>query len=52
MIHLCGAAAGNAYAARGFRLIPTNDAATTTSATYLERVNVMKHQFARLASAV
>ena len=33
VIHLCGAGAGDAYAARGFRLPPASGAATTTCAT-------------------
>ena len=50
VIHLCGAAAGNAYAARGFRVMPHQRCGDHDVRTYLERVNVMKQQFARLAS--
>jgi hypothetical protein len=50
VIHLCGAAAGNAYAARGFRLMPHQRCGDHDVRTYIERVNVMKQQFAWLAS--
>jgi hypothetical protein len=52
VIHLCGASAGNAYAARGFRLTRTQRCGDHDVSNYLVRVNGMKHQFARLASAV
>ena len=50
VIHLCGASAGNAYAARGFQLMPHQRCGDHDVRTYLERVNVMKQQFARLES--
>ena len=52
VIHLCGASAGNAYAAHGFRLTPNHRCGNHDIGNYLVRVNGMKHQFARLASAV
>jgi hypothetical protein len=52
VIHLCGAAAGNAYAAHGFRLTRNQRCGDHDVSHYLARVNGMKHHFARLASAV
>ena len=52
VIHLCGAAAGNAYAAHGFRLTHNQRCGDHDVSNYLVRVNGMKHQFARLASTV
>jgi hypothetical protein len=52
VIHLCGAAAGNAYAAHGFRLTRNQRCGDHDVNNYLVRVNGMKHQFARLASTV
>jgi hypothetical protein len=52
VIHLCGAAAGNVYAAHGFRLMPHQRCGDHDVSNYLVRVNGMKHQFARLASTV
>lgn len=52
VIHLCGAAAGNAYAAHGFRLTRNQRCGDHDVSNYLVRVNGMKHQFARLASTV
>jgi hypothetical protein len=52
VIHLCGAAAGNAYAAHGFRLTRNQRCGDHDVRNYLVRVNGMKHQFARLASTV
>jgi len=52
VIHLCGAAAGNAYAVHGFRLPRNQRCGDHDVSNYLVRVNGMKHQFARLASAV
>ena len=51
VIHLCGAGAGHAYAARGFRLIPRQRCGDHDVERYLLQVNAMKRQFARLASA-
>jgi hypothetical protein len=50
VIHLCGAGAGHAYAARGFRLGPHQRCGDHDVRTYLTRVNAMKRQFAQLAS--
>jgi hypothetical protein len=52
IIHLCGAAAGNAYAARGFRLTPNQRCGDHDVGTYLTRINAMKSQFTRLAGSV
>lgn len=52
VIHLCGAAAGNAYAAHGFRLTRNQRCGDHDVSHYLARVNGMKHHFAQLASAV
>jgi hypothetical protein len=49
LIHLCGAGAGHAYAARGFRLLPRQRCGDHDVGDYLARVNAMKRQFARLA---
>jgi hypothetical protein len=51
VIHLCGAGAGHAYAARGFRLAPHQRCGNHDVGRYLLQVNAMKRQFARLASA-
>jgi hypothetical protein len=51
VIHLCGAGAGHAYVARGFRLSPHQRCGDHDARNYLTRVNAMKHQFARLAAA-
>jgi len=50
VIHLCGAGAGHAYAARGFRLGPHQRCGDHDVRAYLTRVNAMKQQFAKLAS--
>ena len=50
VIHLCGIAAGHAFAARGFQLPPHERCGDHDVRTYLARVNGMKHQFARMAS--
>jgi hypothetical protein len=51
VIHLCGAGAGHAYVAHGFRLSPHQRCGDHDARNYLTRVNAMKHQFARLAAA-
>ena len=51
VIHLCGASAGNAYAAHGFRLTRNQRCGDHDVRDYLARVNAMKQQFARLASS-
>jgi len=49
-VHLCGAAAGAAFAARGFRPAPGQRCGDQDLRTYLARVNAMKREFARLRS--
>ncbi len=49
VIHLCGAAAGQAFAARGFRPAPRQKCGDHDLKTYLAKINGMKRQFARLA---
>ncbi len=48
VIHLCGAAAGEAYAKRRFRLTPGQRCGEHDAAVYVQRVNGMKRLFARL----
>jgi hypothetical protein len=50
IIHLCGAAAGDAYARRGFRLAPAQRCGEHDARAYLARVNAMKRVFARLST--
>jgi hypothetical protein len=50
VIHLCGAAAGGAYARRGFRPSASQYCGDHDVKSYLVRVNAMKRQFARLAT--
>ena len=50
LIHLCGAGAGHAYVARGFRLTPHQRCGNHSAKVYLDRVNDMKRTFARLAA--
>jgi hypothetical protein len=50
LIHLCGAAAGAAYAQRGFRLTPGQRCGEHDAAAYLARVNAAKRLFARLSA--
>lgn len=50
LIHLCGAAAGAAYARRGFQLLPRQRCGEHDAAAYLARVNTMKETFARLGA--
>jgi len=50
VIHLCGAAGGAAYAARGFRAAPGQRCGDHDLRGYLARVNAMKRAFARLAA--
>jgi hypothetical protein len=49
VIHLCGAGAGDAYARRGLRITPGQRCGDHDVRTYVQRVNAMKRQFARLA---
>jgi hypothetical protein len=50
VIHLCGSGAGDAYARRGFRFRRGQRCGDHDARRYLAQVNVMKRQFARLAS--
>jgi hypothetical protein len=50
VIHLCGAAGGAAYAARGFRVPSGQRCGDHDLRGYLARVNSMKRSFARLAA--
>ena len=49
VIHLCGAGAGHAYAARGFRLTYHQRCGDNDVRNYLARVDAMTSQFSRLA---
>ena len=50
IIHLCGAGAGQAYAARGFRLTPGQRCGDHDPARYLADINTLKRVFVRLAA--
>jgi hypothetical protein len=50
LIHLCGAAAGEAYAGRDFRLAPGQRCGEHDTRAYLARVAAMKRVFARLST--
>ena len=50
VIHLCGSGAGDAYARRGFRLRRGQRCGDHDARRYLTEVNVLKRQFAHLAS--
>lgn len=50
VIHLCGAGAGHAYAARGFRLTARQQCGDHDVRHYLARVNALTRQFAMLAA--
>ena len=47
VIHLCGAAAGDAYARRGFRLAPAQRCGEHDPARYLAEVDALKRRFSR-----
>jgi len=51
VIHLCGAAQGDAYARRGFTLTAGQRCGTHGIGSHLAQVNAMKRQFLRLAAA-
>lgn len=51
LIHLCGAGAGAAYAARGFRLTADQQCGDHNVRHYLAQVNALKRYFARLAGS-
>jgi hypothetical protein len=48
LTHLCGAGAGDAFARRGFRLLPGQRCGDHEARVYLTRVNAMKVLFAHL----
>ena len=50
VIHLCGAGAGRAYAARGFRLTAHQRCGDHDVRDYLARINVLKYGFAKPAA--
>ncbi len=50
LIHLCGAGAGAEYARRGLRLSAGQRCGDHEARTYVQRVDAMKHEFARLAA--
>jgi len=51
VIHLCGAAAADAYARRGFRPAPGERCGEHALAAYLARLNALKRQFSLLSRA-
>ena len=51
IIHLCGSGAGDGYARRGFRLRRGQRCGDHDARRYLRTVNVLKRQFAQLASS-
>jgi len=50
LIHLCGAGAGNRFAARGLRLAPGQKCGDHSAQGYLNRVDGMKRVFLRLSA--
>ena len=50
VIHLCGAGAGRAYAARGFRLPPHQRCGDHDVSDYLARINALKYGFVKPAA--
>src|SRR5687768_15384894 len=51
VIHLCGAGAGDAYARRGFRLLPDQRCGDHDVSRYLAAINGLKRRFIALAGA-
>jgi hypothetical protein len=51
VIHLCGSGAGNAFAARGFRLRRGERCGDHDARRYVTQINALKRQFARLAAS-
>ena len=51
VIHLCGGGVGNAYARGGFRFRAGQRCGDHDVRHYLAQVNLLKHQFARLAAS-
>jgi hypothetical protein len=45
VVHLCGAGAGNAYASRGYRLLPAQRCGDHDVRTYVARVDAMRKLF-------
>jgi hypothetical protein len=50
VIHLCGARTGEAYARRGFRLLPGQRCGDHDVSRYLATINALKRRFSGLAS--
>lgn len=50
LIHLCGAGAGEAYARRGFKLVPGQRCGDHEARRYLAQVQSLRRQFDRLAA--
>ena len=50
LIHLCGAGAGNRFAARGFRLTPSQRCGDHSAQSYITKVERMKRVFVGLAA--
>jgi hypothetical protein len=50
LIHLCGAGAGNRFAARGFRLTPSQRCGDHSAQSYITKVERMKQVFVALAA--
>jgi hypothetical protein len=50
LIHLCGAGAGNRFAARGFRLAPGQRCGDHSAQGYIDKVATMQRVFQRLAA--
>ncbi len=51
VIHLCGVKRGETFVRRGFRVAPGERCGTHSLRSYLNRVDLMKQQFARLRTA-
>ena len=50
IIHLCGSGPGNAFAGRGFHLLPGERCGDHDVAAYLAEIDTMKRKFIRLAA--
>ena len=50
LIHLCGASAGDAFARRGFRLVPDQRCGEHDVRAYLAQVQTLRRLFARLSA--
>jgi hypothetical protein len=51
LIHLCGAGAGNRFAARGFQLTPGQRCGDHSAQGYIDKVEAMQRTFQRLAGS-